>query len=217
MLIWSVFVFNSAHIKFLILYSFKLQCQTLDRIGAKFKLWPNSVTWLAGSGVYLLGLLGSLSASHPGGLYGPDGKGAGGKVGHTDGEAPISGWCSLRWNPAAEKLALSLSSSGTLRHWRQNQSAQYQTSDQSLKKLIRLSFFYVAPRGRETWNNKKKRFSRILDGATRLALMRALEWALTWYVSADTSTFISHPDLIQRLAIKGISGVSWDMSSGGSF
>ena len=49
------------------------------------------------------------------------------------------------------------------------------------------------------------------------ALMRALKWAPTWYVSADTSTFISYPDLIQRLAIKGISGVSWDMSSGGSF
>ena len=50
-----------------------------------------------------------------------------------------------------------------------------------------------------------------------MALMRALKWAPTWYVSADFPTFISYPDLIQRLAIKGISGVSWDISSGGSF
>jgi len=70
-------------------------------------------------------------------------------------------------------------------------------------------------RGRETWNEKN--FSRFLDGATRMALMRALKWAPTWYVSADFPTFISYPDLIKRLAIKGISGVSWDISSGGSF
>ena len=62
-----------------------------------------------------------------------------------------------------------------------------------------------------------KKFSGILDGATRMALMTASKWAPTWCVSTDTSTFISHPDLIQRLAIKGISGVSWDISSGGSF
>ena len=73
----------------------------------------------------------------------------------------------------------------------------------------------IPQRGRETWNEKK--FSRILDGATRMALMRALKWAPTWYVSADIATFISYPDLIQRLAIKGIWGVSPDLSSGGSF
>ena len=70
-------------------------------------------------------------------------------------------------------------------------------------------------RSSETRNGKK--LSRILDGATRMASMRALKWAPTWYVSTEGSTFISHPDLIQRLAIKGISGVSWDISSGGSF
>ena len=70
-------------------------------------------------------------------------------------------------------------------------------------------------RGRETWNEKN--FSRVLDGATRMALMRALKWAPTWYVSADFPTFISYPDLIQRLAIKGIWDVSPDLSSGGSF
>ena len=74
---------------------------------------------------------------------------------------------------------------------------------------------HTAQSGRETWNEKN--FSRFLDGATRMALMRALKWAPTWYVSADFPTFISYPDLIQRLAIKGIWDVSWDLSSGGSF
>ena len=63
----------------------------------------------------------------------------------------------------------------------------------------------------------RKNLSKDFKGATRMALMRALKWAPTWYVSADISTFISYPDLIQRLAIKGISGVSPDLSSGGSF
>ena len=72
-----------------------------------------------------------------------------------------------------------------------------------------------AQRGRETWNEKN--FSRVLDGATRMALVRALKWAPTWYVSAHFPTFISYQDLIQRLAIKGISGVSWDISSGAHF
>ena len=84
---------------------------------------------------------------------------------------------------------------------------------------IRKSGFLCGPcqpqRGRETRNGKK--ISRILYSGTRMALMRALKWAPTWYVSADSSTFISHPDLIQRLAIKGISYVSSDIPSGGSF
>ena len=63
----------------------------------------------------------------------------------------------------------------------------------------------------------RKNLSKDFKGATRMALMRALKWAPTWYVSADISTFISYPDLIQKLAIKGISGVSPDISSGGSF
>ena len=49
--------------------------------------------------------------------------------------------------------------------------------------------------------------------AKQMALMRALKWAPTWYVSADTSTFISHPDLIQRLAIG--SQLSSDTYQGG--
>ena len=76
-------------------------------------------------------------------------------------------------------------------------------------------FGWRAQRGRETRNEKN--FSRVLDGATRMALMRALKWAPTWYVSADFPTFISYPDLIQRLAIKGFWDVSPDLSSGGSF
>jgi len=70
--------------------------------------------------------------------------------------------------------------------------------------------------GRGT-RNAEKNLSKDFKGGTRMALMRALKWAPTWYVSADISTFISCPDLIQRLAIKGISGVSPDLSSGGSF
>ena len=58
-----------------------------------------------------------------------------------------------------------------------------------------------------SWNEKK--ISRVFSGATRTALLKALKWAPTWYVWADTSTFTSYPDLIQRLAIKGI----WDVSS----
>ena len=50
-----------------------------------------------------------------------------------------------------------------------------------------------------------------------MALMKALKWAPSWYVSADFPTFISYPDLIQRLAIKGFWDVSPDLSSGGSF
>ena len=64
----------------------------------------------------------------------------------------------------------------------------------------------------------RKNLSKDFKGATRMALMRASKWAPTCLnVSADISTFISYPDLIQRLAIKGISGVSQDLSSGGSF
>ena len=63
----------------------------------------------------------------------------------------------------------------------------------------------------------RKNLSKDFKGGTRMALMRALKWAPTWCVSADFPTFISYPDLIQRLAVKGISGVSPDLSSGDSF
>ena len=61
----------------------------------------------------------------------------------------------------------------------------------------------------------RKNLSKDFKGATRIALMRALKWAPTWKVSFQLS--LSHPDLIQRLAIKGILDVSKDLSSGGSF
>ena len=69
---------------------------------------------------------------------------------------------------------------------------------------------FNAQRGRETWNEKK--FSRILDGVTRMALMRASKWAPTWYVSTrvvSNSNAIrahshSHPwlDLERRESIR---------------
>ena len=62
----------------------------------------------------------------------------------------------------------------------------------------------------------RKYLLKDFKGATRMAIMRASKWAPTWYVSANTSTFI-YPDLIQRLAIKGIWNVSQNLSSGGSF
>jgi len=55
----------------------------------------------------------------------------------------------------------------------------------------------------------KKNFSMDFNGATRTALLRALKWAPTWYVWADTPTFTSYPDLIQRLGIKGILEAFW--------
>ena len=80
-----------------------------------------------------------------------------------------------------------------------------------------MEYTFLLPDSVTGGHKMKKKFSRILDGATRMTLIRALKWAPTWLVSADTSTFISHPDLIQRLAIKGIWYVSPDLSSGGSF
>ena len=70
-------------------------------------------------------------------------------------------------------------------------------------------------RGRETWNEKN--LSRVLDGATRMALMRALKWAPTWYVSAEVWDPFNGQPLDQVWMWYESWSLSWDISSGGSF
>ena len=86
---------------------------------------------------------------------------------------------------------------------------------------IRKTFFLFFPKLEcgifflEIWFEKQSVES--VRPCKRMPPSRALKWAPTWYVWADTSNFTSYPDLIQRLAIKGIWDVSPDLSSGGSF
>ena len=40
----------------------------------------------------------------------------------------------------------------------------------------------------------ERAFLRILEGVTRIALFRALNWAPTWHVWADTFHITSRPD-----------------------
>ena len=73
----------------------------------------------------------------------------------------------------------------------------------------------LAQSGRGTWNAKKT--SKDFKGATRMALMKALKWAPTWYASADTwYPFYGQPLDQVWMWYESLS-VSWDISSGGSF
>ena len=67
----------------------------------------------------------------------------------------------------------------------------------------------------DTWFEEK-----LLKGfqwCNKNGLIESFEMSPCLIVWADPSTFTSYPDLIQRLAIKGIRDVSSDTSRGGSF